>query len=267
MNPETLQSINMIEPQKALPTLVLKSLRETGYVVVKNFLSESDTLPTAKEKLLRIVEMVGQPISHDGNGSIIWDIKSRPSNSSGVVTYSEHQHEAQLHTDSQYSQYTEHCFSLVTIKKADCGGGMSFLLSLEDILNELRSSQKNDNIERILRETKYPFIVPNVFKKQGENPEYNFGSILGDNEIRFRVDTLEKALALNSDFCTPEQVDAYKTLKDIILNTAKTQAFFLEDRDAIFINNRTMLHGRSSFKDPNRHMLRVRFNFKPNIAL
>jgi hypothetical protein len=42
----------------------------------------------------------------------------------------------------------------------------------------------------VLRETDFPFIVPNVFKKtKSDTPEFNFGPILRENEIRFRVDT------------------------------------------------------------------------------
>lgn len=82
------------------------------------------------------------------------------------------------------------------------------------------------------------------------------------NEIRFRVDTFEKAIAENPDFCTPKQIEAYDVLKGIILNSDKIKHFYLENRDLVFINNKTMLHGRSSFTDSDRHLLRIRINKK-----
>ena len=40
---------------------------------------------------------------------------------------------------------------------------------------------------------------------------------------------------------------AYHPLKNIILKTSKTQMLFLQPKDLIFINNKTMLHGRRQF--------------------
>mgnify|MGYP000421258583 CR=1 FL=1 len=70
-----------------------------------------------------------------------------------------------------------------------------------------------------------------------------------ENEIRFRVDTFEKALSIKRDLCDEEQMEAYHALKNIILKTSKTQMLFLQPKDLIFINNKTMLHGRGQFTD------------------
>jgi len=37
---------------------------------------------------------------------------------------------------------------------------------------------------------------------------------------------------------------------------------FLQPKDLIFINNKTMLHGRGQFTDADRHLLRIRMNKK-----
>ena len=151
--------------------------------------------------------------------------------------------------------------NLLTLKKADCGGGISSILKLKDILDELRALENGKELERILRETNFPFIVPNVFKKNKSNkPEFNYGPILRENEIRFRVDTFEKAIDYDKTLCSEEQITAYKELKKIILNSDKTNNFYLEEKDLVFINNKTTLHGRSLFTDEKRHLLRIRMN-------
>lgn len=240
---------------------ILDGLNTIGYIIIKNFNVDINNIDDCKKKFLKISEQVGDPVGHDADNKIIWDIKSNPESVSFIKTYSEHSHEAELHTDSQYSDYPEDYFGLLTLKKAECGGGLSYLISLEEVLEDLRALKNGIEIERILRETNYPFIVPNVFKKTNkEGHEFNFGPILRENEIRFRVDTFEKAIAYDESLCTTEQINAYKELKNIILNSEKIKRFHLEEKDLIFINNKTMLHGRSEFTDNSRHLLRIRMN-------
>jgi alpha-ketoglutarate-dependent taurine dioxygenase len=241
--------------------LILHALEQEGYYIEKTNLHETDNLEALKVEFQRQCAQIGKPIAHDAMGAIIWDIKSNASSKSFIKTYSEHSHEAELHTDSQYSHYPEDHFALLTLKKANCGGGLSFLLSLRDILAELSALSNGKEIENVLRKTDFPFIVPNVFKKSDKQErEYNFGPILRDNEIRFRVDTFEKAIKEQPDLCSEEQLNAYQALKKIILNSTKIKSFYLEDGDLIFINNKTMLNGRSSFEDEKRHILRIRMN-------
>ena len=244
-----------------LANLCIQELETVGYILIKKFNIDTANIEDAKNKYLRISELIGKTISHDINNAIIWDIKSNLKSVNFIKTYSEHKHEADLHTDSQYSEYPEDYFGLLTLKKAACGGGLSYLLTLNDVLNELRTLPNSIRIEKTLRDTDFPFIVPNVFKKnKSKELEYNFGPILKDNEIRFRVDTFEKSLIQNPNLCTKEQLFAYNELKKIILNNRNTKKFHLNEKDLIFINNKTMLHGRSEFIDNDRHLLRIRMN-------
>lgn len=236
-------------------------LSENGYVVIRDFDVNTNIMEECKDKFLAISELVGIPFSHDAKNTIIWDIKSNPSSNGLIKTYSEHSHDAELHTDSQYSENPEDYFGLLTLKKAACGGGQSHLLSLKDILKTLHERSDGKEIERTLRETSYPFIVPDVFKlSNNPSSEYNFGPILRDNEIRFRVDTFEKAIEANPELCTKQQLLAYNVLKEIVLNSPYRMHFHLNENDLIFINNKTMLHGRKGFSDLSRHLLRIRLN-------
>jgi alpha-ketoglutarate-dependent taurine dioxygenase len=245
--------------KKEIKEKLYNHLLNDGYVLIKKTGLAQLPIEESRQHYHKICTYFGEPMSHDAKGTIIWDIKNNPESVSFVKTYSEHNHEAELHTDSQYSFNPEDYFGLLTLKAARCGGGQSYLLSLKDILTEFRALPNGEKYEQTLRNSNYPFIVPNVFKKDTEKEfEFNFGPMLRDNEIRFRIDTMEKALIVHPEYATPEMQEAYKALKELILQTNRTQKFFLEDDDLILINNKTMLHGRSEFTDSNRHLLRIR---------
>ena len=252
---------NSFSSEGEMITRIKSDLDTVGYIVISEMDVDVTKIPVCNTRFLHISKAVGVPKGHDANGRIIWDIKSNPKSDNLIKTYSEHSHEAQLHTDSQYSEYPEDYFGLLTLQKASCGGGISYLLSLSEVLEELRELPNGEKIISTLSNTEYPFIVPNVFKKgDGKEQEFNYGPILRDNEIRFRVDTFEKALLQLDGYCTQEQLDAYEALKDIVLHSDKIAYFFLEERDLIYINNKTMLHGRGQFTDDKRHLLRIRMN-------
>ncbi|MEK9612744.1 MAG: TauD/TfdA family dioxygenase [Flavobacteriaceae bacterium] len=245
--------------------IALKAIFNEGYIIFRNFPFDLDDLDKTKKVFIELCELIGTPISHDQKNSIVWDIKKAHRSSSQIKTYSEHSHEAALHTDSQYSYYPEDMFGLLTLVKANCGGGSSYLLSLKDIFLRLNALQDGQEIIRILSSTDFPFIVPNVFKKDdSKKHEFNFGPILRNNVIRFRIDTFEKALLHDHSMCSQEQLIAYQKLKTIVTNKSLITELFLEAGDLIFINNKTMLHGRSKFEDKNRHLMRIRMNKKEN---
>lgn len=245
-----------------LDTKIRDTIDLQGYTIISNFLS-SESRELQIEGFINLSTTIGNPVPHDREGKIIWDIKSDPpqEGSQGVITYSQHNHEADLHTDSQYSENPEDYFGLLTLRRARCGGGISYILTVADILSELDSSAEGRLHQTILKETSYPFIIPTIFnKKNGQEPEFNFGPILSDNEIRFRVDTIEKAIEYDPSLCTKEQKEAFYFLVNLVRSSSSKKEFFLEDNDLIFINNKTTLHGRSSFQDYDRHLLRIRMN-------
>lgn len=239
-------------------------LLNEGSVLLKGFDVQQAPISEHKSSLLEMCSAVGDPVSHDAQGTLVWDIRSNPdvqTLKNGIVTYSEHNHEADLHTDSQYSEYPEDYFALLTLRQATCGGGWSYLLSLADLIQDLNNTTTGREMIDVLSTTDYPFIMPRVFKLNNDDkPEYNFGPILRDQEIRFRIDTIQKAIELNPHFCTEIQVSAFNYLKDVVTSSDHIEKFLLEDGDLIFINNKTMLHGRSQFTDHSRHLLRVRMN-------
>lgn len=82
-----------------------KSVFEEGYIILRNFPIALENLKETKSQFLELSSLVGKPISHDANDSIIWDIKANPASSSFIKTYSEHSHKSALHTYRQPIQF------------------------------------------------------------------------------------------------------------------------------------------------------------------
>ena len=73
-----------------------------------------------------------------------------------------------------------------------------------------------------LKETKCRFIEPNIFKGNllGSS-EVFFGYLLKEGIKRFKVDAVEPGLEIDSSLCSEQQIDSFKRLKRIILNSEK----------------------------------------------
>lgn len=243
-----------------LVSRIKHDLKYLGYVIVSDLFYSDDDIALLKDKLINMCNSIGNVTSHNHKNTPVWDIKARDTNSLHV-TFSEHADEAELHTDSQYSRIPEDHFALYCVRKSECQGGQSFFLSARDIINELNETKKGAEVLKFLEFNKYPYLVPDVFKENPLGPpEFTFGYLLKEGKMRFRIDALERALKIEPNLCTKVQVEAFNYLKGIVLNSKKVQYTYLENKECLFINNKTMLHGRTKFTDNQRHLLRVRFN-------
>lgn len=245
-----------------LSSKIKNSINNQGYIIVSDLYNNITSLDELKATLLELCNSIGEVTSHNNQDTPIWDIKARDNNSEHI-TFSEHADEAELHTDSQYSKVPEDHFALYCIHKAQCNGGESFLLSVDDIITELNATKKGQEVIEFLESNTYPYIVPDVFKENPNGPpEFTAGYLLKNGEMRFRVDAVERALAIDSSLCSDEQIEVFNYLKKIVINSKAIVRTYLENHECLFINNKTMLHGRTRFLDQNRHLLRIRFNNK-----
>lgn len=83
------------------------------------------------------------------------------------TTFSEHDGEAEYHTDSQFYPDPEKYFSLWTIQHARDGGGVSGLIDGRKLIQFLEN--KSPEALSTLRNELFPFRVPSVFTKDGHD--------------------------------------------------------------------------------------------------
>jgi len=234
-------------------------LTNDGYVIINDFYGQSDE--DKHNKLLSFCEQFGTPIPHNSQpDSIIWHIKANDESYS-YKTFSSHSAEAELHTDSAFSNNPEDMFVLYVLKSARCGGGISTLLHIDTILAHIHALPNGQEIEQTLKEPVFPFAVPSVFKRlPDEQFEYCFGAILYDQNIRFRSDSIRQCLKFNPKFLNAKQYQAFNAVNEIISDPNNYQHLHLNDNDLIIIDNKRILHGRTAFTDKERHVLRVRLS-------
>lgn len=77
-----------------------------------------------------------------------------------------------------------------------------------------------------------------------------------DLNLRFRRDIIDEYA------CSSEQIEALNELDCIIYNSMNIRKIDLPKNSLLLMNNGKFLHARTSIKDKNRHLRRVRFNFK-----
>ncbi len=235
---------------------------EAGYIIVKNLNLSINDIELSISEFIRFSKQIGEPKPHD-NSEIVWHIKHRPSTTSKIKTYSEHNDEAPFHTDAQYRPNPENYFALLTLKKAICGGGISSIITASSIKKILATDPMGAEITKLFTETNLPFAVPSVFSlsRLGIENEVTFATIFYDtNKIRYRFDTLMKGLEYYPDTISQNQKDLIIHFDNILNLSNDAIEFTLDNGDLLFINNETVLHKRTSFKDINRHLLRIRLD-------
>jgi alpha-ketoglutarate-dependent taurine dioxygenase len=239
---------------------ITDQLHRHNYVVVKNFDIDTKDIKSSAERFSMLASQIGKLEAHTHGGSLVWHVKNKHVFSK-VATFSEHAGEAMLHTDTQYRDKPEDYIALCVLHAAKCGGGETQLLSIANILDELYALPNGDEILSILQATKYPFIVPSVFStRENGMPEFVHAPIIKNGTIRFRIDTLELGIAAHMSVLAKEAIDAFLHLKKIVISSKAIRRISLGPRDIVFIDNKRCLHGRSAFKDNDRHLLRIRMN-------
>jgi alpha-ketoglutarate-dependent taurine dioxygenase len=240
---------------------IKQKLDRLGFVIIKLCnLTDLDENQTNNLFLLFCLS-VGDPTEHNLNKhDYIWEIKPRQ-NISYTSTFSEHNLEASLHTDTQYHLNPEKYIALLTIKQAMCGGGKTILLDFYEVLKTLQKTNEGINCLKILKTYSFPFAIPTVFAEDKLNQEVIYSHIISnDFTIRYRYDTIYKGLRIANIPQTDIRYWALYFFENHLVQHPQQKLFYLPENHIIFINNYRFLHGRTSFQDTSRYLLRVRLN-------
>lgn len=224
-----------------------------------------------RNKLLYVFSLaLGYPTPTDPRqGKLLWDVKARPLPDGHFATFSEHSDEAELHTDTQYYPYPEELFLLYTIRTARCGGGRSLLCCARQVKELLLATAVGQEAFEILSTFTFPFRIPTTFTEAGkvETIETTLAPVFSDQPfIRFRYDALEKGFQARPDLDVPAARFALKILMNVLATQAQVVDYLMQDDNLLICNNYTALHGRTSFQDPERHLIRVRISQQPLIS-
>jgi len=78
--------------------------------------------------------------------------------------------------------------------------------------------------------------------------------------FRWRLDTMREGLEAHPGFCNEETMAALNDLADLINHPQSEFRGVLPADSLCIVNNHYMLHGRTGFQDPGRHLVRIRFH-------
>jgi hypothetical protein len=203
---------------------------------------------------------LGEPTATDRRQRrVIWDVKPRHLQADYFATYSEHDREAAFHTDTQYYPMPERYFVLYTMQAARCGGGRSVVRDARALREQLNAPATRW-VARVL-EQPLPFRVPAAFvtSDRPEAVQATLAPVFADTPfIRYRYDTLLSGLQKFAAYDSRDVRQALDAFNSVLLDGKKTAEFFMPSDALLLIDNHHVLHARTAFQDPMRHLLRIR---------
>jgi alpha-ketoglutarate-dependent taurine dioxygenase len=224
--------------------------------------------------LYAITLMLGFPTSTDQRtGRVAWDVKARPvdEDDQRFVTFSERIGSADMHTDSSFYPMPEEKFILYVVTAARCDGGHTLLVDAESVNQALQETQAGRMAYALLRTTPVPFRVPSVYAAADAAVEYYVAPVLGDPgrederfRLRWRYDAIKKGWSACPHLSTPELLDALEVMNQVAERDAVRFKEQLPTDTLMLADNHRMLHGRTTYTDERRHLIRIRMSDAPN---
>lgn len=272
------QEVALREELKKIPTLAylseaLHGLQAHGVVLTDLGLAG---LPEDRRNaaLYALTLMLGYPTSTDQRtGRVAWDVKARPVNGadSRFTTFSERVGSADMHTDSSFYPMPEEQFILYVVNAARCDGGHSLLIDGEDIYQTLQQTDAGRAAYEILRTTPVPFRVPAIYAAGDDQVEVFTATVFGAPTragarftMRWRYDSIVKGLAARPDLDTPALRGAIEVMNEVAEREAPRFMEQLPSDTLLLADNHHVLHGRTTYEDERRHLIRIRISDVPN---
>jgi alpha-ketoglutarate-dependent taurine dioxygenase len=224
--------------------------------------------------LYAITLMLGYPTSTDQRtGRVAWDVRARPVEEidGRFTTFSERIGSADMHTDSSFYPMPEEQFILYVVNAARCDGGHSLLVDGEDIYEALQRTEEGRKAFDLLSTTPVPFRVPAIYAAGDNNVEVHVAPVFGPSTrpgtrftMRWRYDSIKKGLDARPDLDTPELRAALALMNDVAEHGAVRFKDQLPTDTLMLADNHHMLHGRTTYTDERRHLIRIRISDIPN---
>jgi alpha-ketoglutarate-dependent taurine dioxygenase len=252
----------LIKEYSSLEEIGIKIRQRTilhGFVILQGIEFEFN-LESASLFLTELCSNVGILVPHNpGQRDFVWEIKPQNSKSS-LKTFSEHNQYAPLHTDSQYRNHPERFIALMTINQARCGGGYTNLLDFQKAFHHINHTVSGREIINFMANQYFPIAIPSIFQPKNEKKYISAKLIAKMPFIRYRYDTLQAGLSLIKDSKFEVFQKNLEKFDRLIEESPHRVSFLSSTNEIVFIDNYRLLHGRSSFLDLNRLLLRTRMN-------
>jgi Taurine catabolism dioxygenase TauD, TfdA family len=218
-----------------------------------------------KRKLLYALSaLMGMPSAAEPRRHrVVWDLKPTLQSGEYFPTFSEHDGEAFYHTDVQYYARPERYFLLYIVEPARCGGDELMMRHGRSLKAQLMDTEQGREAVRVLSHALLPFRVPTVFTSTGSGSDKQFthAAVFGDDVfLRWRGDTIRRGLEENPALATHEVRSAVECVESLLRSAPGEHRAMLPKDSLCVVDNHVVLHGRTSFSDRERHLIRIRFH-------
>ncbi len=234
------------------------------YCVIKNLPIDKMSAEDFRLFVIGFSTLFGEPTKTDKKlGKVAWPIKPDPSATGSNLTFSQHNGEAELHTDTQYFDKPENIATLYCVNPDKNYGGVNSFVNIRHVERNMRSTEDGETSWKVLGDTLFPFRVPTVFTESTNDKEIEIvykPIVSPEIPVRYRKDTIQNAIRTGRATITNEQSSALEQFEKALNNPDLALSSFLNRGDALFVNNHTIFHARTSFEDYNRFLYRVRIN-------
>lgn len=238
--------------------MIKEILDNKGYCVVRGF---SVNGKDGDLCLLSLSLMLGEPTATDVvKKKIIWSVKPRRYVKGKITTISENVYGADLHTDTQYFPHPEKYVILACITPAK-KGGVTTLVDGRKVITWLNKAKQGRKVLSVLRNKNFPIRIPTSYTKSLKDtiPEVIFAPLLSKTPlIRFRLDTLVWGMRLCPNLVSREMIKAITYFHSRLESYREKKSYKLKKGEVLITNNHVILHGRTTFKDTNRFLKRIR---------
>ncbi|TFW25577.1 TauD/TfdA family dioxygenase [Duganella callida] len=224
--------------------------------------------------LYALTLLLGYPTSTDQRtGRVAWDVKARPELGADgrFVTFSERVGSADMHTDSSFYPMPEEQFILYVVNAAQCDGGHSILIDSDAVYDALHRTPEGAAAFALLSSAKVPFRVPAVYAAGDDEVEVFEALVFGPPTragerftMRWRYDSIRKGMAARPDMVSTELEAAVETMHRVAEQEAARFMEQLPNDTLMLADNHRTLHGRTTYTDERRHLIRIRMSDVPN---
>jgi Taurine catabolism dioxygenase TauD, TfdA family len=209
-----------------------------------------------------IAMAIGYPtVTEPRTQTTLWDVKNRALTTSDT-TFSEHNQLAEMHTDSSFKQYPEPDFTLFVRQAARCGGGRSLFTDSRVLAARLAETRHGASLLEEMQSTDVGFMTPAAFTNAGsrDSVEIQRGTIFSKKcEMRYSKNSLLRAAKHN-----PSDANVVNRFIQAVDGALQMEGSVVEqyhDTDTLLVvDNHFGLHGRTSFDDNARHLIRCRIS-------
>jgi alpha-ketoglutarate-dependent taurine dioxygenase len=196
-------------------------------------------------ELRKIVGQLGNAEQHDRLGRVVWHIRYDATAAARGATASLTMEPLPLHTDGAFEEPPPRYLAQYVVREDRFGGGETLLVEVAAILRRLSAETLN-----VLRSTRFRFCAPAEYDKGV--PFRDAPILFGEGLMRYRRKIIDEELC-------PEATWALDEL-DAAIRAVEPQRLWLRSGAILLLDNARFLHARTEVRDPERHLLRMRFS-------